>query len=160
MSTEQVQELEAKVKKYKADAEDREDAFKKLAQERTDLEAQNKSYAESVEKARLKGEEDEIDCFIDKIEGITPAMKPFAKALLHKDLKEYSIEKKQYSKNEVLAEILKLHSASSEVNLEEGSTEGEKGKKEDVDLAKIEKYAQENKVSFSKAYKAVLRTGE
>lgn len=104
----------------------------------------------------------------------TPSMKPLVEKLFGDDAKEYSIvqvikkegqedenlEKKYTSKRELLKEILKLNSEASKVNFDENSEDvkPEKGDKDDILNMKIEKYSSENKVSYSDAYKAIIKT--
>ena len=50
--------------------------------------------------------------------------------------------------------------AKTNVNLEGKTVVGEHSKGDDVELEKVKKYAAENKVSFSEAYKVMLKTGQ
>jgi hypothetical protein len=96
---------------------------------------------------------------------ITPSMRPYVKALLSEEKKEYSLKVKdkdeKFSKAELLKHILKLYTAASSVNFEENSEDNKvKGSAigdEKVLNEQIEQYAKEHKVSYSAAYKAVTK---
>lgn len=102
---------------------------------------------------------------------VTPAMKPYVKALLQGETKkQYSLavgkdgEKKDFSKSGLLKEILKLHSVKATVNVEESSVDHEvETKQTDSEKAlntKIEKYQADHKCSYKTAYKAVMAESE
>jgi len=100
----------------------------------------------------------EVENFIAKNDKlISKSMVPYVTTLLGEDKKEYTLDKKNFSKQELLHDLLKL-SQESVVNLESNSTEGDKAEganSEDVLNQKIEKYSAEHKVSYSDAYIAV-----
>lgn len=154
------QAIEAELAKFKADAEAKEAEMKTLREDKERLEKQALD-------AELKRQETERDAFVNSMvteKVITPAMKPYVLALIGEQKAEYSIalaegqEAKKYSKNDLVKEILKLHSAK-DVNVEESSSEGQKdeGNTEDKIREKIEEYMKENKCSFTQAYKAVTK---
>jgi hypothetical protein len=156
---EKSQELEAELAKFKADAEARETELRTLKEEKERLEAK-------ALEAEMKRQETEREAYVSQLVSekiITPAMKPYVLALIGDHKAEYSIdqtegEAKKYSKNDLVKEILKLHSAK-DVNVEESSSEGKKdeGTTEDKIREKIEEYMKENKCSFTQAYKAVTK---
>jgi len=154
------QELETVKKEFSQKDED----LKKLTDEKSAVEKeieQLKQYKLEAEKreqeALLKAEEAKRDQFISELEGkklSTPSMKPYVSALLanHKD---YSIDEKPMTKEQIVEEMLKLASEASKVNFEESSKAYGKEKEEDDD--KIKKYMEENKCSYVQAYKAVMK---
>lgn len=163
--------LELELKAEKEAREKAEADSKKYAQERADKDAElEKLRAEKAEsdkkahEATVKAEQARIESYVtglvsEKI--VTPAMKPFVLALLGEDKKEYSFkvkdEEKKYSKEDLLKQILKLHTAS-DVNVDESSEDGQEKKVKNSDEAlneKIEAYMEENKCSYKAAYKAV-----
>ena len=90
---------------------------------------------------------------------ISKAMKPFALALLTNKMDEKT---KKFSfksgdkevaldRYELIKEFATLSKATSEVNFEENSTEGDTKKSNDED--QIEKFATDNKISYSEAYR-------
>lgn len=170
MPTERELELEAKLKA--AEAQNKTFSAKQSEQEEAlkAEQAQNKENAEKLAEFNAKFARQEIQNQVDKLEAekqITPAMKPFVTQLLGEDKKEYKFtaaDKEQtMSKFEIVKELCKLFSSKEGVNLDEGSVDGEvEGDKvtEDQILAETEKYAQENKVDFSAAYKVVTKKYE
>lgn len=135
----------ATLRKYKADADAREIAqAKELAE--TKLEADVSALVASQK--------------------LTPAMKPYVKALLGEEKKEYAFGEKKFSKSELLKEILKLHSAKlTTVNDEECSVEGDEEGQEPTDAEaaadqKIRAYAKKHNCSYKDAYKAVMAEQE
>jgi hypothetical protein len=131
-----------------------------------------KTFAADAEKREKEAAEKAVEAGIDADVAaltserlISPAMKPYVKALLGEEKKEYSFkpakgDEKKFSKSGLLKEILKLHKATA-VNTEEGSVEGEvENDEEQLDRQqslheKIEKYMADHKVSYKLAYKAV-----
>ncbi len=111
---------------------------------------------------------------------VTPAMKPYVKALLAgepDEKKQYTVSlppakkgeeatEKKVSKVGLLKEILKLHSAThASVNTDEDSEENvvEEEDASDDQAAlneKITKYSKEHNVSYKEAYKQVMRDHE
>ena len=141
--------IDEMTKKYSALEEEKKTSLT----EKEALNAEIKEFKANVAKLEQENKEKELDAFIAE-QKIVPAQKEYVKALLGEDKKEYSIEKKSYSKMEIFAEFLKLFKLS-DVNLDESSSNG---KSKDSELEKIEavkKYALENKCSFTEAYKAI-----
>ena len=153
-------EQEAAVKKFSASAADAEKELATLKQFKVDAE---KNAAELAAKAAQA----ELDGAITKLEAahkISPSMKEFVLALCGAEKKEYSIGKKNYSKIQLIDELLKLHTANGDVNFVENSTDVELkdknkvvGREAELD-AKISEYAKTHKCSYSAAYKAVMKT--
>ena len=155
--------LEEKATKLAADLEAKE----KYAAE---LEAKVKANEEEKQKAQEAAEKAQRAEYLTKLESeklITPAMKPLVEALIggepEGEKKEYSVklksdaEAKKFTKQELIKEVLKLHSASS-VNVEESSEDGDSKSATDekAQLEKVNAYAKEHGVDFAKAYKAVM----
>ena len=171
---EQIAKLEAELK---AEREKNAGLQKDYSAKQSTIEAElaeiKKQFAASKEREQ-KAAADAADAKLDSelaelvsARTITPAMKPYVKALLGEEKKEYSFdgekkgESKKFSKAGLLQEILKLHAAKFSVNTEEGSEDGDagEGKVSDDDKAldeKIQKYAKEHDVSYKVAYKAVM----
>lgn len=144
---------------------------KELALE-AQVEEQKKQYAQAQEKiaelekfkaeADAKAEELRIEKFtsdlvVEKL--CTPAMKPMLAELVGPEKKEYSLQDKKLSKEELLKETLKLFKASLEVNLEEGSSKGEKNSKTDEKAIdqKVRQYMTEHKVTYGQALKVISK---
>lgn len=156
-----IAKLEAENAKLKADGEKAKEYKDKQA---ADLQAAN----EVIAKNELNGQV----AALEKDQLVSPAMRPFVRALLGEEKKVYTFSakdkdgaetEKKYSKSELIGQMLKLHSAASDVNLEEGSEEGKRGTEtEDAIIARIEKYAADHKVEYGDAHKAVMaeRAGE
>lgn len=130
-------DAQAEVAKYKLQAETAEAQKKETAVENAALDLTNKKL-------------------------ISPAMKPYVVALLGDEKKEYTVEKKSLSRAEVVEELLKLASENAKINFTETTTDSKKegeGKKSKADELneKVEAYAEKNKVSYSAAYRAVVK---
>lgn len=139
-----VTELETQVKEYKASLESlkqsKEDAEKRIA----DLEKTSK---DSLLDADLN--------VMVASGSMSPAMKPYAKELLGEDKKVYSLNKKELSKQEVLKEMLSLHSEALKLNKKETTIDGDKIPQVDSKLEELNKYAEENKCTHAEAFKAL-----
>lgn len=135
---------EAELNKYTADTKNKD-------KEIDALKADIKQFSQKLDDETNKRIQTEQERFVDGLKEVTPAMRPYALALIGEEKKSYSIKDKEYSKQEMLKEILKLYSASL-VNLEENSEEGDKHK--DTKEAEMQKYISEGK-SAREAYKLV-----
>ena len=84
-------------------------------------------------------------------------MRPYINELLNEDKKVYSVNEKELSKKDIIKELFSLKEFS-DVNLEENSEEGvQRDDSEDAQIAKIQKYADENcDGDFGKAYEIIL----
>ena len=159
MPTEKEIQLESELKALKAAKEEAEKSLHSAEQKQKDeveqLQSELKEFKAKALDAEKKQKEAELDAFIESLPKLSPAMKPFVKELLGEEKKTYSVEKKEFTRQDLVKEMLALYAKALDVNLEENSDEGE----EDDGLAsKIEKYMQENKVTdYAKAYKAVMR---
>lgn len=159
-------ELEKELESVKKEYTQKEDDLKKLTEEKSAVEKemeqlkQFKLEAEQREQEALKKAEDaKREQLVSEWEGkkfVTPAMKPYVNVLLANQ-KDYSIEEKQLTKEQVLEEILKLASEASKVNFEEKAKTFAKGEKDEDEVA-IEKYMKENDCNYSQAYKAVMKS--
>ena len=147
----EVKELEAKLaneaKKYSKLEEDKKATDAKNLANETELKEYKANAAKLVEDNKGK----EIDLFISENK-IAPSMKEFVRSLLGDEKKEYTIEKKNYSKPEMLKELLKLHKAA-DVNLDESSKAGDK--KVVDELEKVKAFAKEKGISIREAYVAM-----
>lgn len=152
-------ELENKIKTYENELA----ALKKANEER---EEELKEYKTKAQELESKNKEVELERYLDGLEGenlSTAGMRPYIKALLGTEKKEYSFQKgeeevKMNDRNEILKEVLKMHSANSKVNFDDNSLDSDES---GADLGKeIETYATENKVSYSQAYKIVMKNKE
>lgn len=149
----ELEQKEATLKKYSQDQADLSKEIADLKEYKLASEKKEKELAEKLEQERQ--EKFLSDLQNEKL--ISPAMKPYVKELLGVEKKEYSIQDKKMSKQDVLKECLKLFKAASELNFEE-KTEGEKKDyKKDV-LSKeqekqVQEYMKDNKCTYGKAVK-------
>lgn len=182
MKTEAELKLEYDLKAQKEKSDAAESELKKMREEKTAQEKELKEAREYRSEAQKKEEdlkkqlaEKQIETDLDKLSSqklVTPAMKPYIKALLGDEKKEYSLTleggEKKLSKTQLITEALKLLSATkSTVNFKESSKdthvgEGpEGGRKSEADIhMEIEQYATQNKVSYRQAYVAVTKKYE
>lgn len=161
------QENEA-LKQFKSDAEKRtaDEAAAKAALEKEN--ADLKQFKADADKRAAESEAAAADARLDaslielQSSGlVSPAMKPFVRELLGAEKKEYAVGEKKLSRVDLVREVLKLHSAAEAVNFtEQTKREGEqltkKSAEQDLD-AKVSKYAQEHKISYGAAYRAVSK---
>lgn len=175
-------DLEAKLKqerdataeqerKFTAEKEKREAAEKEvidLRKFKAEQEVLNRENAEKLAEA-------EIDKTVAELVSerlISPAMKPYARALLGTERKEYSVKSSKkakdgktettessFTKPALFKEILKLFKAGAGINTEEQTTEGELPENADVAAQEkeVQDYATTNKVTYSAAYKVVMK---
>lgn len=163
-------EQETDLKKFEAEIAALKAERDALAGEKAELETKATEAETKVAEFSQKLEDQETDAFIEGLVSedlCTPAMKPYMKELLGAEKKEYSIEskaedgavnKKDFSKRELVKELLKLHGAKAGM-----STEGQTahtdppkgdGARQDEQEAKIATYM---KVTGEKDYKAAYK---
>jgi hypothetical protein len=155
-------ELEAAKKSYeKIDLEKKAESDAKAL-----LEKEN----EELKAYKLEAEKKELDAiaelekakkaqFISELESkklSTPAMKDLLEEVLS-DKKEYCIKEKNYSRQDLITELLTLAGEAAKINFEEKSRADYAGDKEKTDEDMIEKYMKENKCDYVQAYKAVMK---
>lgn len=159
------------LEKLKADKIAADKELADLKKYKTDQEAKAKSTEDEIAELKEQNRQTALDSEVAEIEEISPAMKPYAKALLDtsKAPKKYSIkigkgkdaETKEYaSRGELLNELLKLHAEALKLNTNEESEEGEAEEQEEsgdekVLDKKVRAYAKEHKCSYGNALKAV-----
>jgi hypothetical protein len=182
MTKEQIEKLEqekaaaeAQAKQYQADL-----AAANQAKAEADAEvAQLRKYKAESEAATLAAEaaaeSARLDATLTEMVSeklITPSMKPYIRALLGEEKKEYSLqvkgaedkdEEKKFTKPELLKSVLKLHKAAATVNFDESSEQGkqESSSSEEAQIKEIEKYAADHKLSFgdaARAYRAAAKS--
>lgn len=154
-------ELETVKKEFSKKEEDSKKAEEAIKKEMEDLKKFKLEAEEREAAALVLAEEAKRDQFVSELEGkkiVTPAMKPYVIALLV-ERKEYSINDKKLTKNELIEEMLKLATEASKVNFEENlHANFELKKDEDKEVQdKIEKYKKEHNCSDMQAYKAVMK---
>lgn len=190
MTPEQIAKLKADLEAATKRADDAEAAKKEYTATQSKLEADlaelKKNFAavqaretKAAEEAVAAKLETEVTTLVSE-KLVTPAMKPYVKALLAgepDEQKQYTVSlppakkgedatEKKVSKVGLLKEILKLHSAThASVNTDEDSEENvvEEEDASDDQAAlneKITKYSKEHNVSYKEAYKQVMRDHE
>lgn len=115
----------------------------------------------SAEDAAKAANAAKIDSFVSGLKAeklCSPSMEPKLKAFLTEQKESYSFDGKDVAKLDLVKDLLKLAAENGKVNFSQTTADGEDGKKPDDDLnKKVEKYAADNKVSYSAAYRAVTR---
>lgn len=159
-------QLEQEIEALKKEFAQKEDGLKKLTDEKSaaekEIEDLKKFKLEAEEReqtALLQAEEAKRAQFLSELEAkklVTPSMKSYVSQLLTQK-KEYSIENKTYSNEQLLEEILKLANEASKINFEEASKATFGKKPEDETEEKIQKFMKDNKCSYVQAYKAVMK---
>jgi hypothetical protein len=157
-----IEELQAQVAALETEKKDH-------AQKLADAERENAQLKQFKAQADARAADAALDAEVSDLVAsklCTPAMKPYVKALLGEEKKNYSIkpekgEEKKYSKKELLGQVLKLFSAGAKVNSEEGSVDTEEEGVKDTTLEasdkEIQEYAAKHKVDYSTAAKALIR---
>jgi hypothetical protein len=148
-----VEESEAQAKTYAQERDSLKTELEAVKAEKAKLEAKAQELA--FEAVKAQREKYMTELMAEKL--ITPAMKSYVAELICEEKKEYSVGEKKLSMQDLLKEILKLHTAS-DVNTTEGSEDGRETQAIDSDESinqKIEKYMADNSVSYKAAYKAV-----
>jgi hypothetical protein len=162
----QAEKLEEQVKTYAKDV----DASKKILEEKEKENEELKKFKADAEARAIESakqlEEVSLEKTLTELQSekmISPSMKPYVKALLSEEKKEYSFKNKEteekFTKPELLKQILKLFSQASAVNFVESSEDNSvKGEKDEKALnEQINQYAKEHKVTYSAAYRAVAK---
>lgn len=156
---------ENELKTFRSDAESKDKAIEAQKKENEELKAKLFKQEQDAKKANIDAQADKM--VSDKL--ITKGMKPFVIQLLsdEPESKKFSFKvgdkDVEHDKVGLITEIAKLFKAKGTVNLEEGSELGADGKGDkdnnlsDVQVAEVEKYAADNKVSFTDAYKKLFK---
>lgn len=173
----EIKELEGEIVKLNAKNDAAAKKFSKTEGELKAEKEQKQKLEKELADIRAEKADNEMKAFCKDLiteKLATPGMQPLIETLLGPEQKEYCIvksvkkegeeeektEKKYSSKQELVKDILKLHSEASKVNFEENSdeVEPEVGKsEEDKQEEKIEAYMKEHDVKdYTLAYKAVM----
>lgn len=163
---EKLEELEAELKTFKANIEEKNKEVEALKAEAVELKKFKADAEIETAKAIADAKEAQDLAFISDLEKenlCTPAMRPFVAALLGEEKKEYSIksenDEKKLTKKDLLKETLKLFKAIAEVNLDESSRSGVQKSKSDQTAfdEKVAKFMSENKsMTYGQSVKAIL----
>ncbi len=122
------------------------------------LQKENEELLAFKAKAELEAKEAKLNVFVNSLETdklISPAMKPLIAALVG-EKETYSHNNKTLNREELVKEILGLSAEFSKLNFAQKTTKGDPNKNmedEKMMSGKIQKYADEKKISFSDAYK-------
>jgi len=167
------EEMEAKIDEVKAEIESEKiTEIENLKEESETIKVDFSKAQEELEELRkfkAEAEREKIELELAKenaenekfiIENDIPvSAKEFALAILREDKKEYSFGEENFSKRDLLKKYTDLIKETSSVNFDENSLEGENPEKEDIE-EKIETYMNENKCTYTEAYKAVYKADE
>lgn len=174
--TEREIELEAELRAEKAKLKEQADEVKKFKIEQKDADEalrDEKQKREAAEKklfsAQRKAEEAELQSQVDQLVSekiITPGMKPYALALLgdgeeENGKKVYKFkagdENKNLSRFELVKSLCKQFEIAEKVNTSTQTTTTTQKNVSDVTDEQINEYAMKHKVSYSAAYKTLLK---
>lgn len=163
-------EKNAELEKLKKQNEASEAELEELRKYKADKEKASKKTDDEIAELKEQARNAELDRQVAEVgesQDVTPAMKPYIRAILGGEKKEYSIKvgkgdkaetKKYAARGELVADLLKLHAAALKLNTKEESVEGEEIEQGDDEAAldkKIRAYAKEHKCSYGAAMKAV-----
>lgn len=161
----QVSKTELELKLEKENAEQKAQ-FEALQAEKAELEKQAKEFQEfkaqaeaDKVKAELEKKEANLKAFVADLKTknlITKATEPMILDLLG-DKKEFKLEEKPVTREELFEKVLTLTVEAAKVNFEESSlAEFKKGDQSDDEKA-IQEYMDKNKCSYEVAYKACMK---
>ena len=158
MSDEKSKELESEIKNYKKQLEEKDSEVSELQKYKLESEAKFVKLEQEKFESDL---ESQVNALVaDKT--ISPAMKPYAKALLGLEKKVYELKindkEVKLSKADLVKELFTLK-AGSNVNTKEESIEGKPIDQHSSDEKLIREYMANNGLKekdYSKAYKAVM----
>lgn len=134
-----------------------------------DLEKKFTSYRDEAEKkiSTLESQktETEIEKFalnLEKKNLTSPSMLPYIKAILTVNRTDFAVGSDKLSTQDVIEKLLTLAKEVFAINKEETSQDLEPAEKDRISAAekKIDEYMAANKVSYSIAYRAVMRKGD
>lgn len=156
--------LEAKLKKFSSDQESSKSELEQLKAKLE--EAEKKAHASEAKAREVELDKQVDDLLNEKL--ITKGMRPYVRALLGEETKDVSGVKKysfksaedkdvELTKAELIKEIAKLYSKASDVNFDENSEDGDKKQGNGLSEKEVEAYSKEKKISFSEAYRELLR---
>jgi len=163
----------AEIDRIKAEKEKIDAELADLRKYKTDQEAEGAKNASEIAALKEANREALLDAEVSALADsadISPAMKPYIKAILGGEKKEYSInvkgakdktvEKKYSSRAGLIGDLLALHAESLKLNTREESVDGEEIPQGDADATdkKVRAYAKEHKCSYGQALK-VVRAG-
>lgn len=155
-------DTETELKTFKSDVDAKAKELEAAQAKTKELEA--KLFAQEKANAEKAVEATADSMVAEKL--ITKGMKPYVMQLLSNEPESKKFTFKagdkdvELDKAGLVKEICKQFKAVSSVNFDESSEAGDAGASEESEnkqLAEVEKYATENKVSFSEAYKAVFK---
>lgn len=121
-----------------------------------------KETEEKISRLEKEKEETEIEKYTIDLQSknlTAPSMVPFVKALLGVNKSEFSVGDKKLSTKEVVENLLSLAKEVFSINKQENSKNLEPEEKNKVSAieTKIEEYMTTHKVSYSAAYRAVMK---
>jgi len=126
----------------------------------TQYKKENEKKLIELEIANQKASIQKFSLELEKNDLLTPSMKPLVEALAEKTGKqEFSVGDKKLDTFETITEILKLAKECFKINKDEHTKDVNNEGKDSYSKMneEIEKYARENKVSYSQAYKALQK---
>lgn len=155
---EKVEALEKDAKKFKSDLTSNDESLKKLKEDAEAAEKRAFDAEKNLQKVQIEKQVEELV----SEDLITKGMKPFVTQLLGTDTKKYSFKvgdkDQETDKFGLIKKIFEMSAKKADVNFDESSLDGKGNKKSQEPTSdEIEKYAAENKLSFSAAYKEMLQ---
>lgn len=164
-------ELDATKKELKTIKDENADIKKLFNQQKEQIDTllkENKESKDALLVSQKEKTEIKIAQYVDKLnmpKSVRPYILKIASLLMESGSeKKYSIdvgkEKKEFSKLELLSEVVKLFSKTSDVNFDENSEDGDRQRDGTDDAAlerKVRDYASKNKVSFTEAYRVIMK---
>lgn len=147
----------AETKTFKKALEEKDSVITEFKKDYATMKEEQEQIRKDAKEAML--EKSLLELMNEKL--VIPSMKPYVKALLGDEKKEYTFGDKSLSKLEIVKEILKLFKTASKVNFTENSKDVQVEETETDNSGplneQIEKYMAEHKVTYAKAYVAVMK---
>lgn len=168
MSQDEREKMQEMIDKMKSQIEDLKNRIDEMSKEKKTSDESYSVYKKEAEEKIIRlekeKEETEIEKFSLSLQNknlISPSMQPYLKAIASKtDKQEFSIGSDKLSSYQVIEKLLTVAKEVFSINKEEKTQDVEpkvKDTEKEIDK-KIEEYMQENKVSYSAAYRAVVKS--
>jgi len=153
---EQLKEAQEKNDKLQADFSALQAKMDAFSAQVEDLKKSKEETERKLVEAQRATQEAEADKFVSELQAeklCSKAMAPLVKAAVS-NVEKYSADGKDYSRQDLVKEILKGAAEAAKVNFSNvTTTDAKSGDESEAELAKrVEKYAEENKVSYRQAY--------
>lgn len=155
----QLEQEQDRVKKLEAKLSDQSKSIEKFTASVSKLEENLAEKDKIIIEAQQKEKEAKIEKFTSELlsdKFISKAMAPLVTQLLGDHKEKYSHAEKELSREELVKEIFSLSKEAAKVNFDDQTQSSDMNNNESDEI-KIQKFANENKISYTEAYKELNR---